>query len=138
MSKSAPSKFLITGFVALMFGIGVGQSASAQEGLGEQIGARIDRGLDELGDNLREGWASLRKTVDNFSVQGRVYSRLRWDKQLADAQIAVTVAEGGVVSIRGVVSDDEAKAKAAKLAQNTVGVEKLMNRLTVAEESVIE
>src|SRR6056297_3749305 len=54
MSKSAPSKFLITGFVALMFGIGVGQSASAQEGLGEQIGARIDRGLDELGDNLRE------------------------------------------------------------------------------------
>ncbi len=138
MTRSRVSKFWLGGFTALLFGIGIGPSAIAQEGLGERIGARIDQGVGELGDDLRQGWASLQKTVDNLSVQGRVYSRLHWDKQLVDAHIEVAVAEGGVVSIRGVVNNPKTKAKATKLAQDTVGVEKVINRLTVADESPIQ
>lgn len=138
MIKLDLSKFLLGGFTALLFGIGVGPTAMAQEGLGERIGARIDRGVSELGDDLRQGWESLQKTVDNLSVQGRVYSRLHWDKQLVDAQIEVGVAEGGVVSIRGVVSNPEAKAKATKLVQDTVGAERVINQLTVANESATQ
>ena len=135
MTQSGVSKLWLGWFAALLLGISGVPSATAQEGLGERIGARIDRGIEELGDDFRESWASLQKTVDNLSVQGRVYSRLHWDKQLVDARIEVSVAERGVVSMRGSVGNSKAKAKAMKLAQDTVGVEKVINHLTVPVES---
>jgi len=129
-------KFFLNGVAALLFGICFSPVANAQEGLGEQIGAQIDRGFDKLGDNLREGWASLQKTVDNFNVQARVYSRLHWDKQLVDAELDVDVQENGVILLRGVVADAKAKTRATTLAENTVGVNKLLNQLTIADRPI--
>ena len=53
------------------------------QGIGERLGARLDEGVDRLGEEIQEGWESLKMTVDQMGVQGRVYSRLRWDKQFA-------------------------------------------------------
>ena len=67
------------------------ESRAQEERAGESIGRRIDRGLERLTEEVREAWAKARRQVDELSVQGRVYGRLRWDKALADQPIDIDV-----------------------------------------------
>lgn len=104
---------------------------SQQEGLGERLGERLDQGISQLSEEVQQGWASLRQTVDRMGVQGRVYSRLRWDKEIATAEIDVEVAEEGVVALRGEVKNPQAKRKAVELAKSTVGVQRVIDELSI-------
>ena len=56
--------------------------------------------------------------------------RLRWDKQLADADIQVSSAGPGVVRLQGTVADGEKQQRAKELAESTQGVEQVVNDLT--------
>jgi osmotically-inducible protein OsmY len=108
----------------------------AQERAGETIGRRIDRGLEQLADEVREAWAKARKAVDELGVQGRVYGRLRWDKALADQPIDVDVEqqsneEESTVILTGRVADERARKKAIELAQDTIGVREVVDRLQI-------
>jgi len=99
----------------------------AQEGIGERIGARIDR----FTEDLREGWDSLRKRIDQMGVQGRVYGRLRWDKHLDSTQLDIDVQQDNTVILRGQVASPAAKKKAVELANDTVGVTRVVDELVV-------
>ena len=122
--------FAILGLVvAAMF---VAGHAPAQQGLGQRIGKKIDQGLNELGSDLRRGWASVRQSVDKLGVQGRVYGRLRWDKALAEAAIDVQVPQEGIVVLKGSVPSAAARQKAIGLARDTVGVKEVTDELAVA------
>lgn len=114
-----------------LLSIAVARPAGAQ-GIGERIGAKLDQGIDKLGDELQEGWESLKRTVDRMGVQGRVYSRLRWDKHFADTQFEIDV-EDDVVILRGVVASLQAKQKALQIAEDTIGVDRVNDELTVAQ-----
>ena len=107
-------------------------SLRAQEGIGERIGQNLDEGLNRLQGELREGWASLKQTVDRLGIEGRVYSRLRWDKDIATSTIDLDATESGVVTLRGQVHSTTAKQKAVKLAQDTVGVNRVVDELSVS------
>jgi hyperosmotically inducible protein len=126
----------IAGFV--LFGTLAAQEQAAPEpaspntNVGERIGESVDRGLNQLGEKLRRGWADIRKSVDELTVQGRVYGRLRWDKALATAPIEITVQNENVVTLSGTVADEAARMSAVKLAQDTVGVGKVVDNLTVS------
>ena len=107
-----------------------------EEGAGESIGRRIDRGLEQLTEKAREAWAKARKSVDELGVQGRVYGRLRWDKALAGEPIDVDVEkestdEESTVILTGRVPDEHARKKAIGLAQDTVGVRDVIDRLEI-------
>ncbi len=102
-----------------------------EEGIAERIGSRLDRGIDRLSEELREGWESLQKYVDTMGVKGRVYSRLRWDKHLAESEFDLDVEEGGVVVLRGRVPSTMAKEKAIQLSNDTVGVSRVVDELRV-------
>jgi hyperosmotically inducible protein len=103
-----------------------------QPGLGEQIGEQLDRGVEQLGHQLQRGWAEVRQTVDRMGVQGRVYGRLHWDKALTQAAIDIEVQGQDVVVLTGTVPDDAARRTAVKLAQDTVGVRQVMDKLAIA------
>jgi hypothetical protein len=108
----------------------------AQERAGESIGRRIDRGLEKLTEEVREAWAKARKQVDQLGVQGRVYGRLRWDKALADQPIDVDIDkqstdEESTVILTGRVPNKDARKKALQLAQDTVGVRDVIDRLQI-------
>jgi hypothetical protein len=103
----------------------------AQEGAAERIGRRIDRGLDELTEEVREAWTDVRKQVDELGLQGRVYGRLRWDKALAEEPIDVEVEEKDTVILTGRVPDERTRKKAVRLANDTVGVREVIDRLQV-------
>jgi hyperosmotically inducible protein len=97
-----------------------------------QIGERVDRALDRLGDNIREGWEEARSAVNRMGLQARVYSRLRWDKALENETIEIDVQASDAVLLRGNVQTDAAKHKAIALARETVGVARVVDELTVA------
>lgn len=59
----------------------------AQSGTATQIGEKIDRGLSQIGAELSQAWADVRRSVEKMGVQGRVYGRLHWDKALESAKL---------------------------------------------------
>lgn len=62
-----------------------------------------------------------------------VRARLTADKRFAGVEFKVT-AEGNVVTLRGVVPDARVKRLAVGVAENTVGVEKVVDELAVPAE----
>lgn len=102
-----------------------------RDGFAERLGERIDRGIERLSSEAVEGWQALRRSVDRFGVQARVYSRLRWDKEIATAEIDVKIEGEGVVVLRGELKDPEAKRKAVELAEDTIGVQEVVDHLSV-------
>ena len=107
------------------------QVPAQEEGIAEQIGERIDRGVERLGSRLRKSWADIRQSIDELGVQGRVYSRLRWDKGIGVESIDVAVQERNVVVLTGTLPDEETRRKAVRLAEDTVGVEEVIDRLEI-------
>ena len=103
----------------------------AQEGAAERIGKRLDRGLEELREEVKQAWTDVRKSVDKLSVQGRVYGRLRWDKALAEEPIDVSMQDKNIVVLTGRVPDDDTRQKAIQLAKDTVGVRDVVDQLQV-------
>jgi hyperosmotically inducible periplasmic protein len=102
------------------------------QGTGEKLGQRIDRGMQQLSDRLQKGWAEIRKSVDELTIQGRVYGRLHWDKALTDAAIDIQIQNDDTIVLSGSVPAEVARLKAAALAQDTIGVTNVINQLAVA------
>jgi hypothetical protein len=106
------------------------------QGVGERLGESVDRGLNNLGQRLRKTWADFRQSVDELSVQGRVYGRLHWDKSLANAPIDITMQNENTVVLAGSVPDEAARTTAVALAQSTVGVGKVVDQLAVSSTAI--
>jgi hypothetical protein len=91
-------------------------------------------GLNRTGETVREGFAKTRESVQAMGIVPRVYGRLHWDKALNSSSLFVK-AEGGAVTVRGMVPDDSAKTKAIMLIKDTVGVTHVIDQLTVVPSS---
>jgi hyperosmotically inducible periplasmic protein len=136
----------IVAAIALALGVawwgGVGRAQ--QEGLGEKAGEKLDevgrklkKGIDKAEDAVREGVQKTRDSVQSMGVQARVYGRLHWDKSLHSSTLHVKVEEG-VATISGSVPTSEAKTKAVTLADETVGVTKVVDELTIPASEAID
>ena len=91
-------------------------------------------GLNKTGETVREGFAKTRDSVQGMGVLSRVYGRVHWDKALYSSSIFVK-AEGGIITIRGMVPDEDTKAKAIDLVKDTVGVTRVIDQLSVLPSS---
>jgi hypothetical protein len=132
MKKLLPSVAVVAMLIGFAANLQAQQPAEPQQpGLGERIGERVDSGLNRLGSELRRGWAEIRGGVDRLTVQGRVYSRLRWDKATTDSSIEIQVQDENVVTVIGNVRDEKTRDKVLSLTADTVGVEKVIDRLQV-------
>lgn len=109
------------------------ETSPPDQGVGERVGESVDRGLTKIGDKIRKTWAEFRKSVDELSVQGRVYARFHWDKALAAAPIEITVQDENVVTLTGTVPNEAARRTALTLANDTVGVRQVIDRLSIAQ-----
>ena len=105
--------------------------AQPKPGPATQIGEKIDRGLSQIGAELSQAWADVRKSVEKMGVQGRVYGRLHWDKALEGANLDISVRDSQVVVLSGTVASPDAKQKAERLARDTIGVGSVLNELIV-------
>lgn len=134
---------------ALMLGLGLllttmpapsfAQDPNPQDqGVAERAGAQVDRFLNrlqrnfrDLSEDVRRRAAEVQQRVEDLGVEARVYSRIRWDKALSKAEIAIEAKEGGVVILHGTVPDAELRRKAVRLAVETIGVERVQDNLTI-------
>ncbi|QJW96721.1 BON domain-containing protein [Frigoriglobus tundricola] len=76
-------------------------------------------------DALRKEWPTR--------PDDAVRARLGADKRFVGVEFKVT-AEGGAVTLRGVVPDARVKRLAVGVAENTIGVEKVVDELAVPAE----
>ncbi len=134
--------------LALAGGLGVGvawaqqQQQPQEQGPGEKAGSKLDdlgrsikRGLNNAGDTVREQYDKARASVHNMDVASRVYGRLHWDKSLTGSSLDLDV-KNGVATLRGAVPDAKAKLKAVELAEDTVGITRVVDQLTIRASSV--
>jgi len=108
------------------------------KGTGDVIKEKADaavktlrKGVGAAEEGIKGTFAHARTAAINMGLHGRVYARLHWDKALANAKIETEVSNS-VVTLRGTVPDAKAKAKAVELTNDTIGVNEVIDQLTIA------
>jgi hypothetical protein len=111
--------------------------AQQPKGTGEAIGDTVDnvvqsikRGARTTAETVQEQYHKAKASVHDMGVQARVYSRLHWDKELADSKIDLEFKDG-TASLRGTVKSLLARTKAVDLARDTIGVDRVEDHLTI-------
>jgi hypothetical protein len=100
--------------------------------LGNRLGEQAQTLLTPAGSPLRNlQGVSLR--MGELSIEVRVSARLKWDKLLSESEIQVNGIGDSVVELTGKVRDMEQKQRAVEIAQTTVGVEKVMEKLELGD-----
>jgi hyperosmotically inducible protein len=103
----------------------------------DEVGRDIKGGLRKAGSATKDAFSRTRTSVHNMGVESRVYSRLHWDKALNEALIELSAGDDGVIILDGTVADDRAKRRAVELAQDTLGVARVVDRLAVRQRGTI-
>jgi BON domain len=96
----------------------------------ENAEGAVRDGFKQTTGTVRETFTRTRESVQGMGVLSRVYGRLHWDKTLNSTTLYVK-AEGGTVTLRGAVPDEEAREKAIELTKDTVGVTHVVDQMTV-------
>ena len=119
--------------LALVLLVGLGHGCSRDDAdclarIGRQTVAKAETLTDEANGRLNAGLQALRAGEKEPGVESRVGERLRWDKELHTAKIAVHLVDGGV-ELRGKVANAEQRQRALELARGTLGVENVVDAL---------
>jgi hypothetical protein len=93
-----------------------------------RIGKKLAAVAGDIKDNLGGGWQGL---YNSMGPEGRVATRVHWDKNLAEAKIQVK-ASGSDIELTGNVQNQEQKRRAVELAETTAGVDRVTDNLEVA------
>ncbi len=104
------------------------QDADGLERIGRKLAARAELWTASLNEQLPLKLASLQ----GDTLENRVANRLRWDRLLVEEKIEVA-ANGAEIELKGLVSSAEQKRRAVELAENTTGVERVVDHLQVKE-----
>jgi osmotically-inducible protein OsmY len=110
-----------------------GEDKEHLAGVGRKVAEHLQGVGDEAGTRLARGWQAARNADDDLPLDTRLSVRLRYDKNLSGAAIAV-MANGAEVELRGKVRDAEQHRRALDLAESTTGVEKVNDALEESKE----
>ena len=108
------------------------------DGLGrvfEKTAAKFEGVTEGMRDKLRNGGSAMRGAVGATSLDSRVTLRLHWDKDLDGVEVQVHLVGPGAVELTGSVANLTQQRRAVELAQTTVGVEKVLDRLALESDA---
>ncbi len=108
-----------------------GQDAERLSRIGRKIVDRATAQTDNTPGRLPGSLQSIRGGWYEITVDARVASRLRWDKNLQGNPIQVESLGNSTVKLTGTVATLETRQRAVRLADSTVGVEKVVDELVV-------
>lgn len=111
---------------------GMALATSANSARGQSVGQRIGEAIDQVGSGVQQAWQQVKEAGNRMGVEARVYARLRWDKAVRSATIDIDVPKSGTVVLKGSVADAASKKKAVELANDTIGVEQVIDQLAIA------
>ena len=84
------------------------------------------------GERMAGPFHALRRELPE-RVEDRVKARLEGDRRFTGVAFAVSSEEPGAVTLRGIVPDAKARRQALAVAENTLGVEKVVDELAVPD-----
>lgn len=84
-------------------------------------------------ERLAGPMTALKRTIPT-RLEDRVRSRLESDRKLEGLAIQVAC-EGGTVTLRGFVPDEDAHRRAVELTQTTSGIEHVIDELVIADDA---
>jgi hypothetical protein len=100
--------------------------------VGEVVGAKVKTALPD--SSAVSGPLVAFRPGDVLPVEEKVRLRIRTDKAMDGADVTVAAGSAaGEVRLRGVVRNPDQAQRAVRLAEGTVGVEKVVNELAVPE-----
>jgi osmotically-inducible protein OsmY len=114
---------------------GCSQDADRLARVCQKTAAKFDSITGSMRGKLHNGWGAVRGSVSEASLDSRVALRLRWDVDLAGADLQVRAAGPGIVELRGTVADLAQRTRAVHLARTTTGVENVLDALTVEADA---
>jgi len=118
--------------LALLAAAGCGKDdADGLARVGGKVAAYIDALTGGARGKLGDSWDAARGCWSDAALDGRVATRLRWDKGLAGARVQAASAGPGVVRLSGSVEGAAQRDRALDLARSTVGVEKVIDEIEV-------
>ena len=89
-----------------------------QEGVGAKVGEKLSEAgqavrneARKVTDAVSKEFDKVRSDVGKLGIHHRVYTRIHWDKSLHGSKIEVHLFKGGVVLLRGIVPNTEAKKR---------------------------
>jgi osmotically-inducible protein OsmY len=101
----------------------------AEKHAAEEAAHRVAGVLDVANDiEIKPSWSTVRTDAD---IAEAVRSALTWDRFVPDQQIRSTVADGGAVTLSGVVRTLAQRDEAERVVRNLEGVRYVFNEITV-------
>lgn len=105
------------------------------------IAARAGDALDNAGRTVRNTVESAigqaRAATHEQELLARVYSRIRWDKYLAGSSLEIQTQADGTAILKGSTSDKVRKERAVALARDTVGINRVVDEISVSPSVTI-
>jgi osmotically-inducible protein OsmY len=117
--------------VLVLTSSGCSQDADRLARIFQKTSAKFDGVTEGLRDKLQNGWGAVRGSVSETSLDSRVALRLRWDTDMAGADVQVRLVGPAAVELTGAVADLTQRRRAIELAHTTAGVESVIDRLRV-------
>jgi osmotically-inducible protein OsmY len=114
---------------------GCSQDADRMARVCHKTAAKFDGVTESMRDKLQNGWGAVRGSVSESSLDSRVALRLRWDTDMAGAEVQVRLAGPSTVELRGTVADLSQRTRAVQLARTTTGIENVLDALTIEGEA---
>jgi len=124
-------KHLLWAVAGIAIGLAVALWAGGQF---EPVTSKFDgvvQGLQDASSTVQEKISDARASSRNSSLAQQVDARLKQDKEIDAARIEVSAEGEGTVILRGLVPDHSDKDKAATLARDTRGVDRVIDHLAV-------
>jgi hypothetical protein len=140
MTKSAkPQAAALTRWWWLLGVLAVAGGCSRQDTdvlarIGRKTAARSEVVTAGVHKTVHRGCQGVWSSWDAAALETRVAARLRWEKGLNESAIEVR-ATGTTVELHGKVRDEGSRKRAGELAETTLGVEKVENRLELGKEA---
>jgi osmotically-inducible protein OsmY len=114
--------------------VGCSQDADRLARVCHKTAAKFEGVTESMRGKLQNGWSMVSGSVGEASLDGRVALRLRWDRDMAGADMQVRTVEPGTVELRGTVIDLSQRIRAVQLARATTGVENVIDALSIEGE----
>jgi len=99
--------------------------------VGQKVSEKCQTVLIGSENSLSSSLEAMRTNWNEAALDTRVSLRLRWEKNLSDTAIKVSVTEG-VVELKGTLTNENQRQTALSLAQSTTGVESVKDEMTVS------
>jgi hypothetical protein len=99
-----------------------------------QVAQRAASKLQDASGPAAQLPAGVPVPVPRVSLVARVEARIRYDRHLADHSLVVRAQGTNAVVVTGTVPEPSIKQRALDLAKSTVGVERVVDEVQLAEE----